>query len=106
MGNRKGAWKNKDKSKYDRPEWEEKSGKAVRSKDVTKDMDEFLGPGETSSTNPFTGEYEPDRIWSADGKRSIRFGDHEMYTNPDMMHFHKESWFDTHVENVYQNILK
>jgi hypothetical protein len=52
------------------------SGKAVRQKDVLNDWNNFLGPDQTN-IDPRDGLPDPDRIWSADGKRSIRFGDHE-----------------------------
>ena len=55
--------------------------------------DEFLGPNQTSF-NKFTGEYDPDRIFSADGNRSIRLANHEMdsFGTPNA-HFHFEEWF-------------
>jgi len=33
---------------------------------------------------------EPDRIVSADGKRSIRYGNHEMDSKPTKHHYHEE----------------
>ena len=29
---------------------------------------------------------------SADGTRSIRYGDHEMNSNPTRQHYHEETW--------------
>lgn len=88
---------------YDRPEIETKSGKAVKSKDAVKDWEDFLGPDQTN-IDPRTGMPDPDRIWSADGKRSIRFGKHEMDSKPNKAHYHKETWHDDHVENVLQRV--
>lgn len=32
------------------------------------------------------------RIVSADGTRSIRFGNHEMGSSPNKFHYHEETW--------------
>ncbi len=58
--------------------------------------------------HPRTGVSDPDRIVSADGKRSIRYGAHEMESSPTKHHFHEESWTydeDSHTMNV-DNIVK
>lgn len=54
--------------------------------------DEFLGRGPTTNIHPRTGLPDPDRIVSADGMRSIRFGPHEMGSSPTGFHFHEETW--------------
>ena len=88
---------------YDRPEIETKSGTAVKDTEVTDDWDEFLGPDQTN-IDPRDGLADPDRIWSADGKRSIRYGDHEMDSKPSKHHYHKETWEDDAVHNELQRI--
>ena len=90
---------------YDRPEIETKSGKAVKQKDATDQWDEFLGPNQTN-IDPRDGLPYADRIWSADGKRSIRFGEHEMNSKPNKLHYHQETWHSDKVENVLQRIPK
>ena len=88
---------------YDRQEFETKSGKAVGEKNATERWDEFLGPTQTN-IDPRDGLPDPDRIWSGDGKRSIRFGPHEMNSKPNKMHYHEETWHTDKVENVLQRV--
>ena len=84
----------KTNSQYDRLEVEMYSGKSVRPNNATDDWDNFLTLNQTD-INPFIGQRSPDRIWSADGTRSIRFGDHEMSgMGTKNFHYHKESWYD------------
>ena len=71
---------------------------------------DFLGPNQTSY-NQFTGANESNRIFSADGTRSIRFGSHEMRSiGTTKAHFHYEYWrFDpasnvVYVENLLQRL--
>lgn len=91
-------------SLYDRPQVEIKSGKSVRPQNTLDDWNEFLGENQTD-INPFTGQQSLDRIWSADGKRSIRFGDHEMDSmGTRNFHYHKETWFDDYVLNELQRV--
>lgn len=90
---------------YDRPEIETKSGTSVKQKDAVDKWDEFLEPDQTN-IDPRDGLPDPDRIWSADGKRSIRFGEHEMNSKPNKLHYHQETWYDDKVENVLQRIPK
>ena len=90
---------------YDRFENETKSGKAVREKNVVDDWDDFLGKDQTN-IDPRDGLPDPDRIWSADGTRSIRYGAHEMGSSPTKHHYHKETWHPTHVDNVLQRIQR
>ena len=43
----------------------------------------------------------------ADGKRSIRFGEHEMGgMGTRRFHYHKETWYDDYVINEVQRIQK
>lgn len=66
----------------------------------------FLGPGTHTDIHPRTGAIDPNRIVSADGRRSIRFGQQEMNSSPTKFHYHEETWsFDAsanawHVENL------
>jgi len=100
------ADKVKTNSQYDRLEVEMYSGKSVRPNNATDDWDKFLTLNQTD-INPFTGQKSPDRIWSADGTRSIRFGDHEMSgMGTKNFHYHKESWYDDYVYNEVQRIQK
>ncbi|TQF65809.1 RHS repeat protein [Rhodococcus spelaei] len=62
---------------------------------------DFLGPGEHTATNPRTGMPDPDRITSADGSRSIRFGGHEMNSSPTKFHYHEEVWSFSPVANSW-----
>ena len=81
-----------------------KSGKSVRPQNVIDDGNQFLGENQTD-INPFTGQKSSDRMWSADGKRSIRFGGHEMNSmGTKNFHYHKETWFDDYVLNELQRI--
>ena len=96
----------KTNSQYDRLEVEVKSGKSVRSQNAVDDWDDFLGTNQTD-INPFTGEKSADRIWSEDGNRSIRFGEHEMGSmGTTKSHYHKETWYDDYVVNELQRIQK
>ena len=98
------ANKIKTNSLYDRLEVEVYSGKSVRPQNAIDDWNDFLGDNQTD-INPFTGERSIDRIWSADGKRSIRFGEHEMAgMGTKRFHYHKETWYDDYVVNVVQRI--
>ena len=53
-------------------------------------VNDYLGPGQTD-IDPRTGKLSLDRIWSADGTRSARFGQHEMKSS--RLHYHLEQWF-------------
>jgi hypothetical protein len=76
---------------------------------ATGAWDDFLGSGQTN-INPRTGLPDPNRIFSADGTRSIRFGPHEMNSSPTKFHYHQETWtYDPvtnnwHVDNVVQRV--
>ena len=88
---------------YDRPEIERPSGKAVKDTDAVEDWDDFLGSDQTD-VDPRDGLPDPDRIWSTDGKRSIRYGEHEMNSTPRKQHYHKETWHEDSVENELQRV--
>ncbi|QWC18003.1 RHS repeat-associated core domain-containing protein [Cellulomonas dongxiuzhuiae] len=66
--------------------------KPLKPQDAVSRWDDFLGPGNHSNIHPRTGLPDPDRIVSADGLRSIRFGAHEAGSSPTKFHFHEETW--------------
>jgi hypothetical protein len=69
-----------------------KAPTAMKASKVTQAWDDFLGPNQTS-INPVTGQASADRVFSADGTRSIRFGSHEMNSlGTPKGHFHFENW--------------
>lgn len=74
--------------------------KPVKPKDAVDRWDEFLGPGPHTNIHPRTGLPDPDRIVSADGTRSIRYGNHEMNSGPTKHHYHEETWTYDPVNNV------
>jgi hypothetical protein len=82
----------------------------MKASDATGAWDDFLGPGEHNNINPRTGQADPNRIFSADGTRSIRMGPHEMNSSPTKFHYHQETWtYDPatnnwHVDNVVQRV--
>ena len=71
---------------------ETKASQQIKTTDVTDYWDNFLGSNQTN-INPRTGQVDADRIFSADGTRSIRFGNHEMNSmGTTKFHFHEETW--------------
>lgn len=52
----------------------------------------FLGAGPYSHKHPRTGAVDPTRLVSADGQRSIRYGNHERNSSAANHHFHQETW--------------
>lgn len=56
------------------------------------------GIEEVTPTTP--GLLNNDRIVSADGKRSIRYGAHEMNSKPNKHHYHEETWTLDLINNV------
>ncbi|MGO1298556.1 MAG: RHS repeat-associated core domain-containing protein, partial [Vibrio sp.] len=76
------------------------ANKPVKPQDAVGKWHEFLGPGPHSKKHPRTGEIDPDRIVSADGKRSIRYGSHEMNSKPTKHHYHEETWTYDPIQNV------
>ena len=74
--------------------------KPVKPEDALNRWDDFLGPGPHTNIHPRTGLPDPDRIVSADGKRSIRYGNHEMNSKPTKHHYHEETWTLDPANNV------
>lgn len=64
----------------------------VKPEKVVDEWDRFLGPGPHTNIHPRTGVVDPDRIVSADGKRSIRYRKHESTGKPTKHHYHEETW--------------
>ncbi|MFE7805819.1 polymorphic toxin-type HINT domain-containing protein [Streptomyces sp. NPDC057430] len=62
---------------------------------------DFLGPGPYTNIHPRTGQVDPNRLVSSDGRRSIRMGDHEMNSKPTKFHFHMETWDWNSVTNTW-----
>ena len=76
------------------------ANKPVKVTEAVDKWEDFLGPGEYTDIHPRTGLKDPDRIFSADGKRSIRFGSHEMNSKPSKFHYHEEVWTYDPINNV------
>ncbi|WP_207389318.1 hypothetical protein, partial [Marinobacter halodurans] len=74
--------------------------KPVKLQDAVDKWEEFLGPGPHTNLHPRTGLPDADRIVSADGKRSIRYGNHEMAGKPTKHHYHEETWTQDNINNV------
>jgi hypothetical protein len=68
------------------------SPKPLKPEHVKSEQEKFLGPGPYSNKHPRTGQLDPDRVVSADGKRSIRYGNHEKNSPPAKHHYHEETW--------------
>lgn len=52
---------------------------------------------------------DADRIFSNDGTRSIRYGNHEMNSKPTKHHYHEEIWThdkEKNVMNVDNNVIR
>ena len=79
-----------------------KNPSQIKANDAVDAWDDFLGEGQTSY-NKFTGMNDPNRIFSADGTRSIRFDGHEMDSlGTRKAHFHYELWeLDPFSNTVY-----
>jgi hypothetical protein len=70
------------------------SHRNVKDVDAMDDIENFLGTGERTDINPFTGKKDPDRIFvkQEDGSvRAVRIGDHET-RSPNNQHYHLEQW--------------
>ena len=64
----------------------------IKSTDAIDAWNDFLGPNQTN-INKFTGKPDTNRIFSQDGTKSIRFGNHEMNSlGTHKAHFHYENW--------------
>ena len=71
---------------------EVKAPNAIKSTEATNAWNNYLGSN-TININPRTGLADPNRIFSADGTKSIRFGNHEMQSlGTPKGHFHYETW--------------
>jgi hypothetical protein len=64
----------------------------VKPSEAVDGWNDFLGEGPHTNLHPRTGLPDADRIVSADGTRSIRYGSHEMNSSPTKHHFHQETW--------------
>ncbi len=64
----------------------------IRPQEAAGRWAEFLGEGPHTNVHPKTGQPDPNRLVSRDGTRSIRYGDHEMGSNPNRHHYHEETW--------------
>lgn len=85
-----------------------KASNQIKVESALDAWNDFLGPNQTSF-NRFTGKNEVDRIFSADGTKSIRFGKHEMTSmGTPKAHFHYETWNYDYEKNIVhvQNILQ
>jgi RHS repeat-associated protein len=94
---------------YRRLEIEVRDGRALKPSGVTDEMNRFLREGPHSSVDPRTGQPSPDRIFSADGTRSVRYGEHEMTSGPSRQHYHEEVWGhynDTGQPVVFNNLRR
>ena len=65
----------------------------------------MLGQGELIGRLPagvqlLNRDYDDADVLSADGKRSIRFGSHEMNSKPSKFHYHEEIWTYDPINNV------
>ena len=79
-----------------------KSPNQVKMNDVTNYWDDYLGSNQTN-IHPRTGLVDNDRIFSADGTKSIRFGNHEMDSmGTTKFHFHLEEWKYDPVNDVME----
>ncbi|EFC82513.1 RHS repeat domain-containing protein [Parafrankia sp. EUN1f] len=68
------------------------ASKPVKPGQAVDRWEDFLGPGPHTNAHPRTGLPDANRIVSADGARSIRFGAHEMGSSPTKFHYHEETW--------------
>jgi RHS repeat-associated protein len=66
--------------------------KPVKPEAAVDEWNNFRGPGPHTNVHPRTGAPDPNRIVSADGTRSIRYGNHEMGSKPTKHHYHEETW--------------
>ncbi len=67
-------------------------GGNVATDDVEARWTTFLGGGPYTHRHPRTGAVDATRLVSADGQRSIRYGDHERNSAANQHHFHEETW--------------
>ncbi|WP_414553474.1 hypothetical protein [Anabaena sp. CCY 0017] len=83
-------------------------GSTVQPANVVARWVEFLGSGPYSHKHPRTGNDDPTRLVSADGQRSIRYGNHERNSPAKQHHFHEETWtYDaTNTTLTVTNVLR
>jgi RHS repeat-associated protein len=86
----------------------ERIGQSVKASEATIAWDEFLGAGEHTNIHPRLGTPDPNRIVSADGTRSVRFGPHEMNSSPNKLHYHEETWAHDPATSTWsvENVLR
>ena len=87
---------------------ETKMSTQINSSEATSAWDNYLGSNQTNY-NPYSGTYDSNRIFSADGSKSIRFGNHEMNSlGTSKAHFHYETWIYNPITNVvnYYNVIQ
>ncbi|MER6557539.1 polymorphic toxin-type HINT domain-containing protein [Streptomyces sp. NPDC001027] len=77
------------------------AAKPLKPSQVEKAWENFLGPGPYTNIHPRTGQADPNRLVSADGRRSIRMGDHEMNSKPTKFHYHEETWDWNSLNNTW-----
>lgn len=71
---------------------ETKAPNAIKTSEVTNSWDNYLG-SDITNIHPITGKPDPNRIFSSDVTKSIRFGNHEMNSvGTTKAHFHYEEW--------------
>ena len=75
------------------------ASKPVEPQDAVNEWEGFLGNGPYTDKHPRMGLSDPDRLVSADGKRSLRYGSHEMNSSPTRHHHHEEVWTYDSVNN-------
>ncbi|EGD48650.1 hypothetical protein Cpap_3073 [Ruminiclostridium papyrosolvens DSM 2782] len=79
---------------------EVKAPNAIKSSEVTNRWNSYLGEN-TTNINPRTGQVDPNRIFSADGTKSVRFDNHEMNSmGTPKFHYHEETWTFDPVNNT------
>lgn len=88
---------------------EVKANYQVKCSKVTDVWDDYLGPNQTN-IHPIKKIADQDRIFSADGTRSVRFGKHEMNSfGTNKAHFHQERWIydsKTDVMNYHNTLIR
>jgi len=87
---------------------ETKAPNTISAEEATNQWDDYLGT-ETNNINPVTGASDPNRIFSYDSTKSIRFGMHEMESmSTTKAHYHIETWSYNSSTNTYTvtNILQ
>ncbi|MFE4777903.1 polymorphic toxin-type HINT domain-containing protein [Streptomyces sp. NPDC056713] len=77
------------------------AARPLKPSQVDQAWSDFLGPDPYTNIHPRTGQVDPNRLVSSDGRRSIRMGDHEMNSKPTKFHFHMETWDWNSVTNTW-----